>query len=81
MLFFKSSETYLQIFVVFKNFIISMYSVISRGIFNDVSQNRKVPRKSWWEELSRPMTMGVIVEGTESNNTHSSESICPCCMF
>ena len=67
--------------MVFQNFKISVYSVISRGIFNDVSQYRKVPRKSWWEELSQPMTMGIIVEGTESNNIHSSESICPCCMF
>jgi len=79
--FFQSSEIYLEFFEAFKNFKISVYSAISRGIIDDVSQNRSVPRKSCWEEMSRPVTMGIIVEGTESNNTNSSESICPCCMF
>jgi len=81
MLFFQSSETYLEFFEAFQNFKTSVYSANSRGIVTDVSRNRRFPRKSCWEELSRPVTMGIIVEGTESNNTYIIESICPCCMF
>jgi hypothetical protein len=78
---FQSSEIYLEFFAVFQNFKMSGYFTVPRGILNDVSQNHRIPRMSCWEELSQPVTLGIIVEGTESNNTYSSESICPCCIL
>ena len=74
--FFQSFEVYLEIFVVFQNFKTSVYSAISRRIRDDVLQTIRVP-----QVLSQPVTMGIIVKGTESNNTYSSESIYSCCMF
>lgn len=56
-----------------------MYSAIFRGTPNDVAQNRRIPRNPGWETPSQPLTMGIIVEGTESN--YNGESIYPCCMF